>query len=72
MTGLWITSWTFTLGMIKPNLSFSLPKKWKNENWNSGHTLWWHQNPTILKSNVFRLWVRQELVGGDYGFESYK
>ena len=31
-----------------------------------------HQNQAILKSNIFRLWVRRELVGRGQGFESYK
>ena len=31
-------------------------KNRKKENWNSGHTIWWCQNQTILKSNIFRLW----------------
>ena len=34
--------------------------------------IWWCQNQTKLKSNIFRLWVRRELVVGSYGFESYE
>ena len=37
-----------------------------------GQTIWWHQDQTILKTNIFRLWVTRELVWGNYGFESYK
>ena len=47
-------------------------KNRKKENWNSGHTIWWCQNQTILKSNLFRLWLKRELVRGSYGFESYE
>ena len=46
-TGLWITSWVFTLGRIKLNPSFSLPKQ-KKENENSGHTISWRQNQAKL------------------------
>ena len=53
-----------TLGRIKLNLSFSLPKteKGKLELW----TIWWRQNQAILKSNISRLW------GGEGGAMALK
>ena len=47
-------------------------KNRKRKNWNFWHTIWWGQNQEVLKSNILRLWVRGELVGRGYGFESCK
>ena len=60
--------WSIRFG-VGLKLNLFLYQNQKKENWNVGHTIWQCQNQAILKSNIFRLWVRRELVGEGYGFE---
>ena len=66
-----MTSFTlllFTSEKIKLNLFLPQPKK---GSWNTRYKLWWYQNQTLLRVNIFTLWTWQELVTKSYGFEDY-